>query len=144
LVTAAALAAAALCAAPALSPALADEPEAPPIQVATPFDGVWKVTVSPNTAATNAGKQQFVDLVLFEAGKLSASACAQYGFAPSDVVVSDCSFTSAMVGEDETITWSATMANGHLNGTVVWTKAGGQVYHYALSGARYTEAVGEN
>lgn len=129
---------AALAAAPALT-AFADE-TAPPV-VTTAFDGVWEVSVNPDAAATQAGKQLFTDLVLFENGKLTASACAQYGFAPSDFTVDGSSFSTAMSSEHGTIAWTATMANGRLSGTVVWSRPDGSVDRYTLSGQRYVDAA---
>jgi len=136
------LAGAALLAALAVTPVTraipAEEDVTPPPPVVTSvFDGVWEVTVQPDSAAANAGKQTFVDLVLFENGKLTASACAQYGFAPSAFTVSESSFSSSMTSEHGTIAWTATMANGHLAGNVVWSKSDGSVYHYTLAADRY-------
>jgi hypothetical protein len=52
--------------------------------------------------------------------------------------VTESSFSSAMPSDEQgTIAWAASIANGHLSGTVVWSKPDGSVYRYSLSGDRY-------
>jgi hypothetical protein len=139
------LASAALLAALAATPfSYAVPGEEAPLAAPSSFDGVWEVTVQPDGTATQAGKQTFVDLVLFENGKLTASACAQYGFAPADFTAAESSFTCSMTSDEQgTIAWSASMANGRLSGNVVWSKPDGNVYRYSLAGERYVAPVEE-
>ena len=108
------------------------------IETLDSFSGVWRVTVTPDSAAEQAGKQQFGDEVLFEEGKMTAAACSSYGFGASDYTVSNngATFTSTMSTDGEQIVWSANVTGGSFRGTVVWTKANGSVYHYVLSGSR--------
>ncbi len=107
------------------------------------FSGVWQVIVSPDSSAVQAGKEEFKDLCLFEDGKLTASACAAYGFAPSAYGIDGSTFTSTMSGGDGTIVWTASATQQGLQGQVVWTKADGHVYHYTLSGVRYAAPAEE-
>ncbi|CAN5619738.1 hypothetical protein BH09PLA1_BH09PLA1_26300 [soil metagenome] len=115
--------------------ARADEP------VADSFPGVWRVTVTPDNSAQQSGKQEFGDEVLFEEGKITAAACASYGFGASDYATSNNgqTFTTTMSADGESIVWTANRSNSSISGTVVWTKSDGHVYHYVLSGSRLAE-----
>lgn len=102
------------------------------------FSGVWKVSVSPDDASQQAGKQPFDDLVLFEEGMMTASACASYGFAPATYNVAEdgLSFSTTMSTDGESIVWSGALSGDQFSGSVVWTKADGQSYRYVLAGER--------
>jgi hypothetical protein len=102
------------------------------------FSGVWQVTVTPDDDATQSGKQEFTDMVLFENGTMSASACAVMGFAPSSYTTAGngLSFSTTLSSDTESIVWSANTGDGGLHGTVVWTKSDGSVYHYSLTGTK--------
>jgi hypothetical protein len=101
------------------------------------FSGIWDVTVTPDDAATLAGKEAFGDEVLFEAGHFTASACSKYGFAPADYSVNLSSFVTTLSGDEGTIVWTGSLSASGFSGTVVWTKPDGHVYHYTLSGQRH-------
>ena len=110
------------------------------------FSGVWKLTVSPDQSAQQAGKQVFTELVLFADGQLMAQACSSYGFKPGDYTLSQSgsSFTATMTTDTESITWTATLGSSGMVGTVSWNKANGHVYQYTLQGVRQTmEETGE-
>lgn len=104
------------------------------------FPGVWRVKATPDNAAQQSDKQEFSDEILFEEGKMTAAACASYGFgaAPYTVSSDGATFTTTMSTDGETIVWTATVSGGSLQGTVEWTKSDGQHFHYALSGSRGT------
>ena len=108
------------------------------------FSGVWRVNVTPDSAAQQSGKQQFSDEVLFEDGKMTAAACASYGFGESTYSLSESgtSMSATMSTDGESIAWSANLVNGAIQGNVTWTKSDGHVYHYVLSGNRSTDADG--
>jgi hypothetical protein len=105
------------------------------------FAGVWQVTVTPDSAGEQAGKQKFGDLVLFEGGKFTASACAMYGFAPADYSLDNngSTFSATMLNAGESLEWSASVGGQGMSGSVVWTKADGSVFRYTLSGSRQHE-----
>ena len=105
------------------------------------FTGAWRVKVTPDTAAQNAGKQEFGDEILFEDGKMVAAACASYGFGESSYTLTNGGLTmNSTVSQDgESIAWSASLVGGNLQGTVTWTKASGQTFHYVLQGTRLVE-----
>ena len=105
------------------------------------FSGVWKISVTPDSSAQQSGKQEFNDEVLFEDGKMTAAACASYGFGESTYSLSEngLSMSATISANGESIAWSTNLVNGTLQGNVTWTKADGHVYHYALSGSRYTD-----
>lgn len=102
------------------------------------FSGVWHISVTPDSSAQQSGKQEFNDDVLFEDGKMTAAACASYGFGESTYSLSanGLSMNATMSTDGESIAWNANLVNGSLQGTVIWTKADGRVYHYALQGSR--------
>lgn len=102
------------------------------------FSGVWRVNVTPDTSAQNAGKQEFGDEILFEDGKMMASAIASYGFGESEYTLSNGGLTinSTMSQDGESIAWSVSLVSGNLQGTVTWTKANGQTFQYVLRGTR--------
>lgn len=103
----------------------------------SPFDGVWDVSVTPDAAGLQAGKEAFDDEVLFESGHFMASACSKYGFAPADFAVNGSSFSTTLSGDEGTIVWSGTMTAQGFSGNVVWTKPSGEVFSYSLSGTRH-------
>jgi hypothetical protein len=109
----------------------------------TPFDGVWDVSVMPDAAGVQAGKEAFDDEVLFESGHFMASACSKYGFAPADFAVNGSSFSTTLSGDEGTIVWSGTMTAGGFSGTVVWSKPSGEVFTYTLSGTRHQNSGDE-
>src|SRR4051812_21165313 len=63
------------------------------------MSGVWDVTVTPDPAAEQAGKESFGDEVLFENGQFTASACSKYGFAPADYTLTGSTFASTLSGD---------------------------------------------
>jgi len=127
------LSAATLLASLSLSPQSAVRAEA----ASDAFAGVWDVSVTPDQAGVQAGKESFDDEVLFESGHFTASACSKYGFAPADYSLSGSTFTSTLTGDEGTIVWSGTMNGTSFSGTVVWSKPDGHVYTYTLSGQRH-------
>jgi hypothetical protein len=110
------------------------------------FSGVWRVTVSPDSSAQQAGKQEFGDEVLFEDGKMIAAAVASYGFGESTYELTNEGNTlnATMSTNGESIVWSANMVGGRLSGSVLWTKASGDVYRYTLVGSRFINSDGES
>jgi hypothetical protein len=103
------------------------------------MSGVWDVTVTPDSAAVQAGKETFGDEVLFEDGHFTASACAKYGFAPADYTLTGSTFVSTLSGDEGTIVWSGTLTSNAFTGSVVWTKPDGHVYTYTLHGQRHVQ-----
>ena len=105
------------------------------------FSGVWRVKVTPDSAAQQSGKQEFGDELLFEDGKMIAAACASYGFGESEYSLTNNGLTvnSSMTTDNESIVWSASLISGNLQGTVTWSKANGQTFHYVLQGSRLSE-----
>ena len=106
------------------------------------FAGVWRVTVSPDSSAQQSGKQEFNDEILFEDGKMTAAACASYGFGESSYELTNNGTTlnSTMTTDGESIAWSANLVSGRLQGSVIWSKPNGATYHYSLRGDRSTDS----
>ena len=100
------------------------------------FAGVWSVTITPDDSSTQAGKQEFADMMLFDGSQVMASACASYGFAPAEYSLTNggSSFSATMSTDSESIAISGNCANGSMSGQVVWTKPDGSVFHYTMSG----------
>ena len=108
------------------------------------FTGVWQVKVKPDSAAAQAGKQEFGEMVLFEDGRLTASACAKYGFAPATYTLQNngSAFSATMTLNGESLQWSGSLGSNGLSGTVIWSKPTGEVFRYTMSGARFEEDDG--
>ena len=124
-------------------PALADNPQDP-----AEFNGVWRVTMTPDESTAAAGQQQFRDALLFHNGQLTADAFGKYGFRPGTFATSQAngftSFVSMLVSTDrgETI-WSGQLSDDStLTGTLVWVRADGTTFSYDIKGNRDEDGDG--
>lgn len=108
--------------------------------VSDQFNGVWKVTVTPDEATTRAGKDEFRDQWLFEStGDFTAEAFGPMGFPPSHfTATSSNGSTSFTVTSDNdsqgTAVWTGTLNGSRISGSLVWTKPDGSVATYTFEG----------
>jgi hypothetical protein len=109
-----------------------------------PFEGTrWKVTVTPDGDAANAGEKEFTDILVFKGGMFSAETCAKYGFKPTEYheetapMGLTATFTAEQKSEKEgTAHWRGTKAAADLTGELTWTKKDGMVLRYTFKGER--------
>lgn len=98
----------------------------------------WKLSVTPDDAARQAGRAAFVEFLMFDNLGFTAEALAKLGFEPSPIEDSGPNaFTSTSASEDHgTTVWSGTVAGDRIAGTMVWTREG-VAYTYAFEGRRH-------
>ena len=98
----------------------------------------WKLAVTPDDAARQAGRDAFVEYLMFDSLGFTAEALAKLGFEPSAIGDAGANaFTSTSVSEDHgTIVWSGAVAGDRIAGTMVWTREG-VAYAYAFAGTRH-------
>src|SRR5262245_3106202 len=107
-----------------------------------PLDGTaWAVRVTPDEAAAKKGDKPFDDVMMFQAGRVSMSACLKYGFKPSKytTVKSDGGWnvTTEQTSESAGKTvWNAVIAGDTIKGTLVSTKKDGTVLNYTFEGKK--------
>jgi len=110
------------------------------------FEGLWKVTVTPDHAASTNGAQEFDDTLGFYGGKFLTEAFGMYGFPFGDVSLSgnnDICFTVSSGSDDYgTTVWTGEKAGTRVSGEMVWTKADGTILHYTFTG-RQTQTTHE-
>jgi hypothetical protein len=108
--------------------------------VSTPFEGVWRVSVTPDDNTARAGKLEFRDQWLFEdTGDFTAEAFGPMGFPPAQITtaVVDGKTTFTVTSNNDSqgsVVWSGTIASSHIVGTLVWTKTDGSVARYTFDG----------
>ena len=112
-----------------------------------PFEGTrWKVTVTPDSDAANAGQKEFADVLVFKGGKFISETCVKYGFEPVEYneEMSPGGFTATFTAEPKsekegTAKWRGTIAASDMRGEMTWTKKDGTVLGYTFSGERMPE-----
>jgi hypothetical protein len=112
-----------------------------------PFEGTrWKVTVTPDSDAANAGEKEFTDVLVFKGGKFIAEACLKYGFEPVEYheEMSPGGFTASFTAEPKsekegTAKWRGTISAGDMRGEMNWTKKDGTVLNYTFAGEKMPE-----
>ncbi len=105
-----------------------------------PFEGLWKITVTPDTASIQLGAAEFEDHLSFESGALTSELCSMLlGFDASNYSITtdngQTRFSAAMTTSNHgTILWTGQHTGGRIVGQVVWTKSDGRVHRYSLRG----------
>lgn len=105
--------------------------------------GVWSVTVEPDQATAQAGRNPFRDYLLFEAnGQFTAEAFGPMGFGQSSFNIETLSegvtaFTTTMANEGQgTLVWNGVRQGSRLVGSLVWTRGDGSVCTYNFNADR--------
>jgi len=117
--------------------------------VASQFDGVWKVTVTPDDTTAQDGKDEFRDQWLFEeSGDFTAEAFGPMGFAPAHYTETQVNGSTTFgVSSDNdsqgSIVWSGTISGSRISGSMVWTKPDGSIARYTFDGTNSQYAAQE-
>lgn len=107
-----------------------------------PFEGKWKVTVTPDEQAVAGGAGEFEEILVFQGGELTAEACAKYGFEPVEYEADTrglvaASFTAEPKSKTNgTAKWSGFTTGQEIQGEFLWTKPDGTVMRYTYKGTR--------
>ncbi len=116
-------------------------------QATSPLEGtIWSVKVTPDAIATQNGEKPFDDSLIFKDGRITMSACAKMGFAPSSYTALPAgavqSFTTHQMSLDQgTTRWTGTFTGETVKGTMVWTKKNGAALHYSFEGKNAAKPV---
>ena len=113
-------------------------------RMAQPFEGTkWKVTVTPDDQAANAGAKEFTTVLEFKGGKFTSSECAKVGFKPVEYKEEiapgglAASFTAEAKSEREGQTkWRGDVTAGEMRGEMTWIKPDGTELNHAIKGER--------
>jgi len=104
------------------------------------FQGVWKVSVTPDSQTAHSGGKAFAEAMIFEDGQLMAESFAFYGFSVGlceQVNGQAGTFrTSMSSGRKGTLVWSGELSNGTIRGSLLWTRPDGTTWTFAFSGRR--------
>ncbi len=128
---------------PQAMPASPTATSTPPATV-SPLEGTtWPVTVTPDALTKQTGEKLFEDALSFKNGKVTMSACAKMGFAPSTYTTipasGSWSFTTRQVSTDQgTTRWMATFTGEAVKGTMTRTKKDGNILRYIFEGKKAT------
>ncbi len=109
----------------------------------SPLDGTeWPVKVTPNVAAAQHGEKSFDDAFVFANGKVTLTACAKSGFAPSTYNASQTAPSAwKIMTQQESPTagktaWIGMIQGDAITGALAMTKKDGTVEHYTFEGKR--------
>lgn len=104
------------------------------------FAGLWNVTVTPDHATAQAGKDEFRDNLLIEAdGLFTAEGFGPMGFPSVPLTVSgeetNAPFSVTTANDSQgTVTWTGNTNGSSISGTVLWVRPSGTVHRYAFTG----------
>ena len=109
----------------------------------SPLDGTeWPVKVTPNFMAAQHGEKLFDDAFVFANGKVTLTACAKSGFAPSayDASPTGPSAWKVMTKQESPTAgktaWIGMIHGDAITGTLAMTKKDGTIEHYTFEGKR--------
>ena len=112
------------------------------VQAATPLDGTkWQITITPDAAAKKAGEKVSKDMLIFQGGQMTSTACVKYGFAHSAYTAAGTSAAPSFQAEQTSakegkMTWSGKVSGDTIGGTASWTKKNGRMLHYRFAGKK--------
>ena len=107
------------------------------------LDGTeWPVKVTPNVMAAQHGEKPFDDAFVFAGGKVTLTACAKSGFAPSayDASPTGPSAWKVMTQQESPTAgktaWIGMIHGDAITGTLAMKKKDGTIEHYTFEGKR--------
>jgi hypothetical protein len=114
-----------------------------------PFDGLWRITVTPDNPSLQIGAAEFQDHLSFQSGVLTSELCSMLlGFEPVAYTITtengQTRFSAAMTTSTHgTILWSGQQTGSRIVGQVVWTKTDSRVHRYSFVADRWSDATDE-
>jgi hypothetical protein len=103
------------------------------------FDGDWKVDVSPDDDARRSHAQEFHDVLTFHGDQFSSRELQKHGFDPCHYdedtrIDGPAQFTAKVHSKNEgEADWHGTRDADQFTGTLVWTRANGDVLNYTFT-----------
>jgi hypothetical protein len=108
-----------------------------------PFEGTqWKIVVTPEEDARQAGAREYKDTLVFKGGKFTAEQQVKEGFEPVEYDEHTtggptASFTAEPRSEEQgTARWRGTITASEMRGEMAWTREDGSVLNYTFRGER--------
>jgi hypothetical protein len=103
------------------------------------FSGSWRVSLTPDASARQAGAEPFDDILIFTQGALTSEACVPYGFKPANYDLSDSGHSFQALLESPTdgrSLWTGHLEGDQLVGRNQWTRPDGTIISFTFTGTR--------
>ena len=105
----------------------------------------WELTVTPDSVAKAAGRDAFVERVMFDSLGYTAEVMSAMGFTPKAATINASGVFSVTLVSDHhgSMLWNGTVTTTSVTGTIAWTK-GGTTYKYTFTGVPFTPEPAES